>query len=213
MLQAPIDLMRLVEHQLRVRFIMQFYEEHWKEGPTLQEVIASFNIDTLGGLLNHFLFPMALSVQQQILPPFDQMHEHWVPWDYRLRPDQRLVVVICDLALFRAMARVASGDLMDFLDLRPHRRFGPHYEEITLTLHYIPMTEVIYRIGSLAEQLSQTQMQTALATDRARAAELRFAALEQDVAVLQRTLGICIEAVCSQSPELAPLFARWRGRD
>ena len=187
--------MRLVEHQLRVRFIMQFYEEHWKEEPTLQKVMASFGIEPLGGLLNHFLFPMALSVQQQILPPFDQMHEHWVPWDYRLRPDQRLAIGICDLALFRAMARVASGDLMDFLDTRPHRRFGPRYEEITLTFHYIPLTEVIYRIGSLAEQLSQTQMQAALATDRARAAELRFAALGQDI-VLQRTLGICIEAVC-----------------
>ena len=112
--------MTFVEHQLRVRFIMQFFEETWKEGPTLQEILSAFSVGQLGGLLNYFFFPMGLSLHRQTLPPFDQMHEHWVPWDYRLRPDQRVALVICDLALFRAMAHMASTDLMDFVDLRPH---------------------------------------------------------------------------------------------
>ena len=135
MVHPPSDFMTFVEHQLRVRFIMQFFAETWKEGPTLQELMATFGVGQLGTLLNCFFFPMGLSLHRQTLPPFDQMHEHWVSWDYRLRPDQRVALVICDLALFRAMAHMASTDLMDFVDLRPHRRYGLHYEETTLTLH------------------------------------------------------------------------------
>ena len=70
------------------------------------------------------------------------------------------------------------------------------------------MTEVIYRVGSLAEQLSQTQLQLAASHDRAQAAEVRLATLERDVANLQRDWSLSIEALCVRSPELRPLFIR-----
>ena len=59
--------------------------------------------------------------------------------------------LVCNLAFFRALANFASSELRDFVDIRPHRPFGPHFEEITVAFLYVPLTNVIYRIGSLAE--------------------------------------------------------------
>ena len=47
MVHPPSDFMTFVEHQLRVRFIMQFFAETWKEGPTLQELMATFGVGQL----------------------------------------------------------------------------------------------------------------------------------------------------------------------
>lgn len=90
----------------------------------------------------------------------------------------------------------ASERLQNCTDLRPYVDNTAAHEEVSLLLCYIPLTDVIYRLGTVARELNNTQFQLAELRDRQRDADER-------VATMQRNLGVCIETLTAQNPSSA----------
>ena len=75
---------------------------HAVVGPPLSQVMGQFGCDAFNCDLNVFVMPLALLLTDQVLPSLDLQANNWVPWDYCLRPDQHVRLVVMDLQLFDA---------------------------------------------------------------------------------------------------------------
>ena len=207
---TPMDFMSISTHRLEILFLLQLdIELNATVGPPLSLVMRNFGCDPLACDINVFALALALPLTQEVLPPMDQLADYWVPWDYRLRGNQQVRILITDLQLFHTFRLYSGQQLQDHIDLRPPRPRvrGPAYHQtMVLTLTYFPHTDTIYRIATLSDGMSRLEIQVAKIQDHLRR-------LEEQLRLLSSNLSICIETLCANNESLVPLFQAWHLRD
>ena len=119
-----------------------------------------------------------------------------VPWDHVLDPAETIWILVADLSVYQALRQQSSDQFGDVVDLRPPRRGAPHYDSVHIHFKFVPYTDVLFRVSTLAEQMCNTQLELAETQDR--------------LSRVERNLGICIETLAADRPEVAELFSSWR---
>ena len=133
---------------------------------------------------NGLIFPMETPVHVATAPPLTLCNNFWKPWDTKFKEHKHYHWMIVDLPLFHAMKAAVDEEQ---INLDPP---SAEHCQTMLHLHYQTGTDLLWHLGQLQQRLSR--------------AEAAATSLQDQLAVLQRRLGVVSEWVAAHEPTMAP---------